>query len=336
MKISKVGVILLGITALAFVGYFTFFSQKHESQQVLVKQTNENVVAHLTRLQNSVSYKANQEFGWKDATENLDLFKYDSIQTQEKAKAVVAYLSQSELNLNEKTLVIIDPSTMDKATSIDRAVLKKGYLLPKTKNEMWILTKNGLIKLKKSTKGLEGQLEVDEVNAKGIRLQLIEGEAQVIKLESSEAKSVEINKEIYLLEENKINLDDQNEINQIFKKELEKPTILETPIEKKETVVVKKTTPIVGRPVFKLKLTEPQNLSRGEVFETNKKSVLIAGFVEGDVAEILINGKKIEIGSKNQFNQEFDVKLGPQILIIQAFSKDGAVLNRKLVIIGHE
>lgn len=331
--------LVIVLIAVAIGSYFTFFDQK--SEKVENKEVKP-VVAHLIKIQNKVSYKANREFKWDSASENMNLFKFDSIQTQEEAKASVAFLSQSELSLNEKTLIIIDPAMINnKSETIDRAVLKNGYLVAKTAQEMWILTKNGLVKLKKSKKGAEGHLQLEDANTKGTRLQLISGEVDIIGSEKLENKTVEINKEIYLQETHKVDLEDQKQIEKIFKEVAEKPVVaepvaIEKPIEKKKEAPTANQVKTIEKPIFKMSLTEPKNLTREEVFETNQKTIQIAGVVEGDLAEILFNGKKIEIKGKNQFSQPFEVKLGPQILIIQAFNKEGVVLTRKLVIIGHE
>lgn len=139
-----------------------------------------NVLGRLAALTNEVRYRRSAELEWNPGILSLELFSFDAVVTDRASSARIALEAGSEINMEEETLVILNPAGSEVTRHGDRAVVRKGNLEGLTSSELWLITSAASLRLrpKGSARLARARVQVNEGKKVRVELTAGEGEAQ--------------------------------------------------------------------------------------------------------------------------------------------------------------
>jgi len=284
-------------------------------------------LAELKAFQPRVTFRREKEMNWEEALLNLPFYRFDSVRTHEKATAQITFANGSVVDMTEESLLIINPGM--EVTNWDRLLLRKGNLSAKTQKELWILTTAALVRMKPNKEKAYAKTKINIEEGKKLQVTLEEGEGTMFetqspgKLETVKPTRLTVNKPVSIAAPvvgNDFGLNDQ---------EVAWPTAEKVDEQERTIASVPPTTtkPAVTPPDFVI--SSPADYS-----EVNGSSVTLKGKIRGQgVTSLLVNGKTIAVGPKQDFSAAVSLNKGANAILIQLNRTEGTPVFRRWTVI---
>jgi len=280
-------------------------------------------LAELAAFREKVTFRREKEMNWQDAVVKLPFFRFDAIHTHDKATAQVSFKNGSVVDMTPESMLIINPSG---DVTWDRLLLRKGNLTAQTQKELWILTTAAMVRMRpsKSQKFAKSNLKIEE--GKNLSVVLQEGEGMMLqteqpgRLDTAKPVKLVVNKPVVIAAPavgNDFGLSEQ---------EVTWPTAEK--VDEQERNIA--SLPPSGKPTpVDFVITSPADYS-----EVKTSSVTLKGRVKGEGAtSLLINGKTITLGAKQDFAVNVALNRGANAILVQLNRNEGTPVFRRWTVI---
>lgn len=134
-------------------------------------------IAELTGYFPSVTYRRHNEPTWEDCSLQMPFFSNDAVRTASDGAARIRFLSGSLLELRPNTHVVLTDKSSE-PSRLDRAVVQRGELRGKTKDELWLIYGRTLFRLKAKSPVDEAQARYSLESEKKLTIQVDGGEGE--------------------------------------------------------------------------------------------------------------------------------------------------------------
>jgi hypothetical protein len=273
-----------------------------------------NGLALIQSLNPRVDLRQRSESIWKETKSKTDLFRYDSIQTQEQGTAQLKFKSGATLAVSPRTLLVIDKDPIENSTEVkqDRVLVQSGKIQAETPKVMWILTPAGLIEVKaNSGKSKPGRAEVDLNTAEKIKITVDAGQVHYINPNRTFGGNFE---KVEIAERNVLVLP-------LPQKPLFDSQSLNNPTQEKNWGKLSSAT-ATKIPSYRLEVSIATP-TEGELLTSTQ--VELHGKVTGSGARILVNGQLTYPDRADEFSVKLTLKRGANIIVVQAIRPDNSV-----------
>lgn len=282
-------------------------------------------LAELKAFVSRVTYRREKEMNWQEAVLNIPFYRFDSVNTHEKSTAQIGFTNGSTVDMTENSLLIINPGA--EVTNWDRLLLRKGNLSAKTQKELWILTTAALVRMKPAREKTIARTKIAIEEGKKLQVVLEEGEGTMFEtkspgnLEDAKPSRLVVNKPVIMAAP--VVANDFGTAEEVSWPTPEKVDETERTI----ASVPPPAKPNLTPPDFTI--TSPSDYS-----EVSTSSVTLKGKVRGQgVTSLLVNGKTITLGPKQDFAAAVSLNKGANAILIQLNRTEGTPVFRRWTVI---
>lgn len=289
------------------------------------------VIATLQGLGSKVTFRRRDEHVWQDAREGLPLYEGDVVQTHAQGSANVLFENGSELDLSEKTLVILSLPEAESSKAVQsQAVLKDGNLRGRTRTELWLLTSSALFQMKPAASGETASAALAMREGERLRVELEKGTAAVLHQEKSGAV-----RRIALKPKEPVVLDaapvpagfgTAKDFVEFAARPVVESKPQAAPPAKAAPAAKKTGNPAPAADIF---IASPPDNA-----ETLEATVTLSGSATRAGIQLLINGAEVRIDPKTlQFAHPVELRPGGNTVSIQLIQSDGKSTFRRWTLI---